>query len=308
MILAAGLTPAWQQVYLLDRLQVDAVNRAVQVARCASGKVINVGVALHLLGRESRILSVVGGQARPLIEGDLQSIGVGRRWLESVAATRVCTTALDRGGRQTTEIVENAGPLSSEELDQFKVAFAEEAAPAEFVVLTGSLPAGTPHSFYRELLDSTSAPALLDIRGPELLAALDRRPLVVKPNREELAATLGRPLVDDHALITAMAELNDRGAQWVLISEGKRSVWLRGQGNAYRFEPPQLDQFVNPIGCGDVLAAGVAAAIVDGVAVPEAVRFGIAAAAESALDLLPGRLNPANVLPRMAKIAVMPVE
>jgi fructose-1-phosphate kinase PfkB-like protein len=92
-----------------------------------------------------------------------------------------------------------------------------------------------------------------------------------------------------------MAELNHRGAQWVVVSEGGRAVWVRGGERIHRLDPPQLARVVNPIGCGDVLAAGIATALVRGDDPLDAVRFGIAAAAESALDLLPARFDASRI-------------
>ena len=48
MILAAGLTPAWQQIVEFDGFAVGQVNRARSVHWCASGKVLNVGIALQM--------------------------------------------------------------------------------------------------------------------------------------------------------------------------------------------------------------------------------------------------------------------
>ena len=42
MILTAGLTPAWQQVLVLDELLPGEVNRAREVHWCASGKAITL--------------------------------------------------------------------------------------------------------------------------------------------------------------------------------------------------------------------------------------------------------------------------
>ena len=306
MILVAGLTPALQQIYLFDHFRSGDVNRAVEHLRCASGKVLNVGVALHLFGCESRVLSVVGNSNRDAIDAELTNLGMSCRWIETAAPTRTCTTILDRRTGTTTELVENAGPISADELSAFRAAFAEEAAKADFVVLTGSLPTGTQTNFYRELLANVRCPVLLDIRGPELLLALEHRPLVVKPNREELAATVGRPLPRDLDVHDAMAELNDRGAAWVVVSAGKQAVWVRGEGRLRRLNPPgfTLDGIVNPIGCGDVLAAGIAAAIVRGSEPVEAVRFGIAAAAESALSLLPARFEASRIRARASTIQI----
>jgi tagatose 6-phosphate kinase len=302
MILAAGLTPTWQQIYVLDRLRAGEVNRAGQVAHCASGKVLNVGIALRMLRVESRVLSVAGRVDRAELDRDLGSMGISVQWIETEAPTRTCTSILDRATGTTTELVENAGAVSAGELARFRAAFEEEAAGAKFIVLTGSLPGGAPASFYRELLEDVRCPALLDVRGEELLLALERRPLVVKPNREELAATVGRRLGTNDELHRAMAEINERGAQWVVVSEGKEAVWVRGVDQLVRLEPPKLDRVVNPIGCGDVLAAGIAVGLVEGRELIAAVRFGIAAAAESALDLLPARFDASRLTPRMPNV------
>ena len=307
MILAAGLTPALQRAYAFDRFRPGEVNRAVERAQCASGKVLNVGVALHLLGCESRVLSVVGSANRATIDREFAPLGMSCRWIETAAATRTCTTILDRQTGTTTELVENAGPLLASELAEFRAAFKEEAAKANFLVLTGSLPAGTPATFFGELLADVRCPVLLDIRGPALSLALEHRPLVVKPNREELAATVGRPLTRDEDLYDAMAELNDYGAEWVVVTAGKQAVSVRGGGRLYRLDPPRLDRIVNPIGCGDVLAAAIAAAIVRGNDPLEAVRFGIAVAAESALTLLPARFDGSRISMRLSTITMSPI-
>jgi len=296
-----------QQIYAFDRFRPGEVNRAVERAKCASGKVLNVSVALHFLGCESRVLTVVGSADRAMVDGEFTALGMSCRWIEMAAPTRTCTTILDRQTGTTTELVENAGPMSASELATFQAVFKEEAAKANFLVLTGSLPAGTPPTFFSELLADVRCPALLDIRGPELLLALEHRPLVVKPNREELAATIGRPLARDEDLHDAMAELNNRGAQWVVVTAGKQSVWVRGGGRLYQLDPPQLDRVVNPIGCGDVLAAAIAAAIDRGDDPLDAVRFGIAAAAESALTLLPARFDGSRIPARLSTIRTNPV-
>lgn len=291
MILAAGLTPAWQEIYVFDRFAPGEVNRAAAVERCASGKVINVGIALGRFGCESRVVSVVGGRAGAVVASDLAALGVACHWVEVGAETRTCVTILDGAGNQSTELVENAGQLSPFDLRRFLDAFVEETAAAEFVVLTGSLPAGAPDTFYRNLLNDVRCPVLLDIRGPELLLALEARPFFVKPNRAELSATLARPLDAEADLVAAMADLNRRGAEWVIVSEGPKAVWMHGAASTWRFEPPRLDCVVNPIGCGDVLAAGLATSLSNGAAPVEAMRLAIAAATQSALELLPARFD-----------------
>ena len=122
--------------------------------------------------------------------------------------------------------MENGRPLSESELAAFRAAYIEEAARAEVAILIGSLPAGVPVAFYRELVAATRCPMVLDFRGEGLLSVLDLKPYVVKPNREELGQTLACALDDDASLVAAMRELNRRGAQWVVITQGSQAVWV----------------------------------------------------------------------------------
>lgn len=287
MILTAGLTPAWQQILVFDGFRYGEVNRAAEVHACASGKVFNAGIGVHRLGGPSLTLATVGGRLLPEIQRDFDAQGVPHRWVVTESPTRVCTTILDRADGQMTELVENGRPLRAEELDAFRAAYAEEAARAEVAILIGSLPTGTPDSFYRDLLQRTPCPAVLDFRGPGLMGVLDLKPYVVKPNREELARTAGHELTDDADLVAAMRELNRQGAQWVVITEGKCPIWVSSLERLYRFHPPKAEAVVNPIGCGDALAAGIAWSTRQGRPLVEAVRLGVAAAGANLRQLFP---------------------
>jgi len=295
LILSAGLTPAWQQIMVFDGLRAGEVNRAREVAWCGSGKVLNAGLAVHHLGGPSLTLSPLGGPPLFEIEREFAALGVPRRWVETAATTRVCTTLLDRASGQITELVENGRPLSDCELDAYRAAYIEEANRADIVVIVGSLPAGAPVSIYRELVAATRCPMVLDFRGEGLLSVLELKPFVVKPNREELGHTFGSALDDDASLLAAMRELNHRGAQWVVVTQGAAAVWVTSLEHVYRLIPPRIETVVNPIGCGDSLAAGIAWATRRGDTILDAVRFGIGAAADNLGKLLPCRLEISNV-------------
>lgn len=302
MILSAGLTPAWQQILIFDSFRYGEVNRAAEVIWCASGKVFNAGIAVHHLGGASLTLAPVGGPALPQIEAEFAALGVPYRWVRTRAATRICTTLVDRANGSITELVENGRPLTPDELDAFRQAYGEEAARAGAAVLIGSLPQGTPDGFYRELVERTPCPVVLDFRGDGLLSVLDLEPYVVKPNREELARTFGRPLDDDNDLLTAMRTLNDRGAQWVVITQGAAAVWVTSSDAVYRFHPPAIPNPVNPIASGDAMAGAIAWATGAGRPLPEAVRLGIAAAAQNVHHLLPARLTPQTLEAEAASV------
>lgn len=305
MVIAVGLSPAWQTVLRFGMLVPGAVNRADTVVRCASGKVINVAVALRSLGCPSRAVTLLGGATGAAVKADCAAIGVDLLAVPTAAETRVCTTLLDGATGRTTELVENAAPVAPAEIARFVAAVAAARSAATVTVVSGSIPAGVPASIHHDLLIGSGGDAVLDTRGAELLSALPVRPLLVKPNREELARTAGRALDDDAAVLGVMEELIQRGARWVLVTDGPRPALLSGpDGIARRVVPPRPDRIENPIGSGDCLAAGFAAAIHSGRPPLEAIVHGIACAADNCRTLHAGRLDPVAVTRLEAGVTV----
>lgn len=307
MIVVAGLTPAFQQIMIYDSLLPGEVNRARDVRWCASGKVLNVAIALARLGGPLLTIAPLGGLAGRTIEREFEENDVPARWVFVRAATRVCTTLIEREHNRTTELVENARPLSEEEQHLFAEAFAPALHGASYIVFSGSLPDGTPSTYFLDLVDRGQIPGkqlILDIRGPEMIAVLPRRPLLVKPNRDELELTLGRKLASDADVLAAMRGWNAQGAEWVLASDGPRPSLLSTAREAYRLTPSAVEKIENPIGCGDVLTAGIAWGLRAGRSMVEAVQLGMGAAAENLTELLPARIDAKRAFERARGVTV----
>ena len=160
MILAAGLTPAWQQIMSFRRLDLGEVNRAVEVHWCASGKAINVGMALAALDVAEHTLSPAGGWTGQAMREEFAGRRLPATWVSTAAPTRVCTTILNEADGASTELVENAAALTEAELSDFATTYHDLIGQADFAVLTGSLPNGTPTTFYRTLLERTKCPVM----------------------------------------------------------------------------------------------------------------------------------------------------
>ena len=300
-ILTAGLTPAYQQLMIFDGLHVDQVNRAAEVVWCVSGKPTNAAIAVKMLdsAAESVLLTPLSGPGREQMENELRTHGICLHNVSLQSPTRICTTLIDRKNRTVTELINNASPWTETELDQFAEMFRDESQYADVIVLIGSLPQNCSQEYYRRLLQQRRrpAPVLCDFRGKELLQVLDLKPLFVKPNRTELETTFGVSLSEPKQLFEAMRELNRMGAQWVLVTDGTRTVYLTSAESAWQFQPPIIEdsEIVNPIGCGDTMCAALALGIGRGESVPRFIQSAIAAAAVNLKHLLPGRLVAANI-------------
>ena len=132
-------------------------------------------------------------------------------------------------------------------------------------------------------------------------------PVARQPNRAELERTLGRDLRDERALFDGLREINERGAEWVVITDGRHPIHARSRDGLFRVQPVPRP-IVNPIGCGDCLTAGIAWALAEGREPIECIRRGVAVAASKLGQLLPGvvdreevdRLVPAVDVSRLA--------
>jgi tagatose 6-phosphate kinase len=284
MILTLGPTPALQRTMIFERLTVDAVNRAGEVRQGASGKSINVARVLRSMGREVLATGFLGGQSGGDMRRDMDLAGLRHDFVEVVPATRLCITLVDRTAATATELVEESAAVAPSDYEALLKKLDQLLPEAAVLVLSGSLPPGAPGDFYRRCIESggEGVKVILDTCGDPLVEALEARPLVVKPNRRELAETFGVDPEDEVGVRRAMVEAVRRGAGWVIATMGAEGALLSDGRRFWRLHVPPI-QAVNPIGSGDAFAAGLAAALSDGREVPYACRLGAACAAANAL-------------------------
>jgi tagatose 6-phosphate kinase len=301
-IVVVGLTPTVQRTQRFATLQLGAVNRARETVVTASGKGVNVARVITLLGGPAKLIQIVGGSSGQYIVERLEAEGVPHHSLtaEDNAPTRTCLTILPENG-PTTELVEEARPVGLHDVRLLHDAARNALLEGTALCCSGSLPPEVPETFYADLIQEAhrfGLPAVVDAQKAPLRAALTAKPFLVKPNREEAAATLGLTLTGEastDARIAALA-LIEAGATWALISMGKAGSFLTDGRDAWQISPPEVAA-VNPIGSGDSLCSGfLVAHLQRGLSVPEAVVFATACAAANCLTLTSGVVDPADVV------------
>lgn len=108
----------------------------------------------------------------------------------------------------------------------------------------------------------------------ELLALID----TITPNETEAEILTGIAVNDDNDAAQAAQALHAKGINTVLITLGRRGVWLSEQGQGQRI-PGFSVQAVDTIAAGDTFNGAFITARLEGVAMQDAVRFAHAAAA-----------------------------
>lgn len=268
MILAVCLNPALDVTYGVDALRPGASHRVRTVQRRPGGKGVNVARVLAQLGEPVRVLGLAGGPTGARLAAALDAAGVAHELVPVAGETRHTVTVVAGDGSDTEATVLNEpGPdVTPGEWADLLDAFGASAGQAAAVTLSGSLPRGLPDTAYATLVRRCGdVPVLLDTDGAPLAAALAARPTLAKPNADEAAGLLGRPVRTAADAAAACAALIDAGAGSAVVSRGAAGLTAVLGGRAYSAGLP-APVAGNPTGAGDALTAGLARGLAAGLA------------------------------------------
>jgi tagatose 6-phosphate kinase len=279
------------------KLTLDAVNRAVTTLDGVAGKSVNVAKVLKALGERPVAVAFLGGDRGEQLRAELEARGIELGFVKVAGRTRQCTTLLDTTAGTQTELVDESQPVAAADYDELMRIIRLRVKGCRAVVMSGTITPGGPVDLYFQgtcMAREIGAFTVVDAQGAALLEALRAKPGLVKPNRSELAATLGRELKDEAAVLSAMRQLCERGAQRVVVTSGKNPALAFDGQRWWKVHAPRIDA-VNPIGSGDAFAAGLVWRLLRGEDLGEACRWASAVGAANALTMLAGEVRRDDV-------------
>ena len=198
----------------------------------------------------------------------------------------------------TTLSIRAAGPVvDMEETERLTELVLEKAQAPEVLVLSGSLPKAVKTDIYYSIITEgkkRGIQVILDSDGEPMRLGIEAGPYLIKPNRVELCATVGRDLRGEKAVRVAMEELQQRGAQRVVVTNAKGPALAFDGSRYWRIHPPAI-RALNPIGSGDAFTAALVWRLLKGDDLGESCRWGAAAGAANALTPMPGDLDRRQV-------------
>ena len=297
MTLCLGTTPAVQRVMIFRKLTLDAVNRAVRTLDGVAGKSINVAKVLHALGEHPVATGFLGGDRGEYVRAALEARGIELDCVKVTAGTRQCVTVIDESAGSITELVEESSHVEAADFERLLEIIRRRVQASRAFIMSGTIAPGGPVDLYAQcvrLAHEAGALSVVDAQGAPLLEALNAAPDMVKPNKAELAATVGRELKDDTDVMRAARELSERGAARVIVTAGKEPVLAFDGRSFWRIVAPHIAA-VNPIGSGDAFTAALVWRLVLGEDLGEACRWASAAGAANALTPLAGEVNREDV-------------
>lgn len=312
---AVSTNPAIDRVARIEGAPSGVV-AAQELLETPGGKAVHAACVAAELGADTAIVTTAGGRSGEQLLALLAAEPLDVDPVPVAASTRGTYTLVGDAG-DLVEVHEPAGTLTAAEADRLVSALAEVAAGPRVVAVCGSLPPGAPTDLHARLIAAArelGAFTILDCSSAEALAAaLAEGPDLVAPNLAEAGRLLGAridPAPSDAELAAITDAFADRGAASVWLSLGPQGSVLATTEGCFRLAAIPPERVVNAVGCGDALTGGLAAGLIDGMAVRRAAALGAAAATEKLAHLHPGRVDRGAVeaLFPLVDIAPLPTE
>lgn len=282
MFLCVSPNPAIDKRLALPSLVRGRVNRVHAVRGFPGGKSVHVAMVLHTLGGRPRWIGPCGGASGQEVLAGLAALGIQAAASATHQPTRTNLEIVEDDG-VVTEILEPGSTPSSSEWEKFKdlcKSLFAEGSENSSVIFSGSLPANAAPELYAGLLGKArefGCKTFLDTSGEPLRLALGEKPYFVKPNREEAARLLGKPVGSLSDAASAVHKLLTLGAESAALSLGSEGLlYCAGSDAPVLFAPVVPLQPRSTVGCGDSAMAGFAFGIASRYSPPDTLRLAAA--------------------------------
>jgi 1-phosphofructokinase family hexose kinase len=309
MILTVTLNPSVDRTLFVEGLRQHDSNRVLRCETDAGGKGVNASRMAARLGHGTCATGFLAGGTGAYVRRRLDDEGVQHEFVEVSGETRSNVSVEDGSGEPPTTFNERGAPVDGLDFEQLAEVLARRAAGARWAVLAGSLPPGSAPETYAtigSLLRSAalglsrsggraiaafmgSPSASIDADGEPMKAAMALPPDLLKPNAAEASRLLGRAVDTPEDAVAAARTLSDQmvsaGSQVAVaaVSMGADGAALASPGGAWWGEAVPVEAR-STIGSGDSMVAGIVGALANGGTPEEALRWGLAAGAATALS------------------------
>lgn len=278
MIYTITTNPAIDYILRFDKFEDGATIRASEDEKYPGGKGIMASKILYNLGEKSVNLGFVGGFIGEYIANSIRDLGLDENFVRIKENSRInVKLKYDK----ETEINAKGPKISKEEVQKFFDSL-KEIEKGDVIVISGSLPYSLDSDFYKKVIEKTEADFTIDIADKKLLDYLAYKPLLVKPNEEELGKIFETEINDDN-LVKYARKLNELGAKNVIVSLGGKGSIFVDKNKAYRAKPIH-GKLVNSVGAGDSMVGGFVYGMVNKLEKIDAYKLAVACGTATAFS------------------------
>lgn len=284
MILTVGMSPCVDVTVRLNKFALGKTNVAEEKIVTYAGKANNVALGVSRLGGAAFVTGFMYNENGSLFEKALDKEGIPFSFIWNPGRVRENYKFIDGKG-VLTEVNEEGREVAGEKLRDLLDFVRVQAAKSEAAVISGGAPKGTPASFYKDLVTAAKGAKIVaaDTYGDRLKAALEAGVDLIKPNLDELSATLGGEFSARNEQLAGARALAKAGAKHVLLSLGGEGSILTDGEETYYAEGVRV-AVESTVGAGDAMLAAATKSLAEGLPLAEILRRAAAAGTASVTE------------------------
>lgn len=284
MILTVGMSPCVDVTVRLNKFALGKTNVAGEKIVTYAGKANNVALGVSRLGGAAFVTGFMYNENGSLFEKALDKEGIPFSFIWNPGRVRENYKFIDGKG-VLTEVNEEGREVAGEKLRDLLDFVRVQAAKSEAAVISGGAPKGTPSSFYKDLVTAAKGAKIVaaDTYGDRLKAALEAGVDLIKPNLDELSATLGGEFSARNEQLAGARALAKAGAKHVLLSLGGEGSILTDGEETYYAEGVRV-AVESTVGAGDAMLAAATKSLAEGLPLAEILRRAAAAGTASVTE------------------------
>jgi 1-phosphofructokinase family hexose kinase len=285
MISSVTLNPSLDRSVYVDKLLPNDTNRITKVETDVGGKGLNASRILRELNEDTVCLGFIGGDIGRFIEHTLGMKGISTDFVCVDAETRMNIAIQEASGTPPTALNERGPQIQPDDMEELFAKVKKTARHSSMIIFGGSLPPGVPKDTYARLVTiakEAGARTILDAEGEPMCLGMESLPFMIKPNRDETLRLTGVDIKSNQDALRALDIFTQKGIDLPVISMGARGAVARLNGETFLATPPTVE-VVSTVGSGDSMVAGIAHILSQGGSLSDALRWGSAAGAATAM-------------------------
>ena len=228
-IITITLSPAIDKTTSTEKVVPEQKLRCMPPTYEPGGGGINVSRALRHLGCESLAMYFAGGYSGNFFQELVKNEDIHSLVIPIQGNTRTNIIVVEESTHQQYRFGMVSPPVEEQDWQLF-LATLEKQSGYEYVIASGSLPAGVPLDFFGRvsaIVKKHDAKLIVDTSGDALKHAITEGVYMIKPNLNELSFLCGQAQLDKEEVVAAAKSIiKTKGCEVVAVSLGKEGAML----------------------------------------------------------------------------------
>lgn len=274
MIYSVTLNPSIDYIIHVDNFVEGSLNRSNKDYINVGGKGIMVSKLLTNVGIENTATGFLGGFTGKYISDWFDNLGLPHDFIFVEDNTRINVKLKSSA---ESEINGRGANIKKQEQQLFldKINGIDEN---DTVIISGSSSPGLDEDIVDQIIDickTNGADFVVDTSGSALMRAIKSKPLLIKPNIDEIGELFGKTFDSKEDVIPYGKKCLELGAKYVIVSMGSNGALFFDKDDVY-FSPRVEGELVNSVGAGDSMLAGFVGSLKSGKSPIDSFKFSVA--------------------------------